>query len=76
MKKLSELRVGEKGFLSSIEDEFLEQHLLEMGVTPGQVIEVDRISPLSDPIAIVVANLLISIRLSDAKNIIISFDSK
>ena len=76
MKKLSELRVGDKGFLSSIKDESLEQHLLEMGVTPGQIIEVDRISPLLDPIAIVVSNLLISIRLSDAKNIIISFDSK
>ena len=72
MKKLSELKVGDKGFVSSIQDEFLEQQLLEMGVTPGQMIEVERISPFSDPIAVVVSNLLLSVRLKDANNIIIS----
>ena len=46
-----------------------------MGVTPGKEIEVERISPLLDPIAVVVANLLLSIRLSDAKKIIINFDN-
>ena len=72
MKKLSELKVGDKGFVSSIQDEFLEQQFLEMGVTPGQMIEVERISPFSDPIAVVVSNLLLSVRLKDANNIIIS----
>ena len=71
MKRLSELQVGEKAFVESIQDEFLEQQLLEMGVTPGQLIEVERKSPFSDPIAVVVSNLLISIRLSDADNIIV-----
>lgn len=71
MKRLSEFKVGEKGFVESITDEFLEQQLLEMGVTPGQMIEVERISPFSDPIAVVVSNLLLSIRLSDANNIIV-----
>ena len=71
MKKLSELKVGDKGFVLSIQDESLEQQFLEMGVTPGQLIEVERKSPFSDPIAVVVSNLLISIRLSDADNIII-----
>ena len=75
MKPLSELKVGEKGFVLSIQDDFLEQQLLEMGVTPGKEIEVERISPLFDPIAVVVANLLLSIRLSDAKKIIINFDN-
>ena len=71
MKRLSELLVGEKAFVKSIQDEFLEQQLLEMGVTPGQLIEVERKSPFSDPIAVVVSNLLISIRLSDADNIVV-----
>ena len=71
MKKLSDFKVGEKGFVESITDEFLEQQLLEMGVTPGQMIQVERISPFSDPIAVVVSNLLLSIRLSDANNIIV-----
>jgi len=71
MKRLSELQVGEKAFVESIQDEFVEQQLLEMGVTPGQLIELERKSPFSDPIAVVVSNLLISIRLSDANNIIV-----
>ena len=71
MIRLSELQVGEKAFVESIQDEFLEQQLLEMGVTPVQLIEVERKSPFSDPIAVVVSNLLISIRLSDADNIIV-----
>jgi Fe2+ transport system protein FeoA len=76
MKKLSDLNVGEKGLLSSVQDEILEQQLLEMGVTPGQLIEVERKSPFSDPIAIVVSHLLLSIRLSDANNIIISIENE
>ena len=71
MKRLSELQLGEKAFVEYIQDEFVEQQLLEMGVTPGQLIELERKSPFSDPIAVVVSNLLISIRLSDADNIIV-----
>ena len=71
MKRLSELQVEEKAFVESIQDEFVEQQLLEMGVTPGQLIQLERKSPFSDPIAVVVSNLLISIRLSDADNIIV-----
>ena len=72
MKKLSELKVGDKGFVVDIEDEILEQQLLEMGITPGQMIEIERMSPFLDPIAVVVSSLLLSIRLSDARKIIIN----
>ena len=75
MKRLSELQVGEKAFVESIQDEFVEQQLLEMGVTPGQLIELERKSPFSDPIAVVVSNLLVSIRLSDADNIIVKIQN-
>ena len=76
MIKLSELQLGEKAFVQSIQDEFLEQQLLEMGVTPGQLIELERKSPFSDPLAVVVSNLLISIRLSDADNIIVKIHNE
>ena len=71
MKRLSELQVGEKGILHEVEDSILEQQLLEMGVTPGQLIEVERKSPFSDPIAIAVSHLLLSVRYSDAQYIIL-----
>ena len=72
MRKLSELKVGERGFVKQINDENLEQKLFEMGVTPGQLIEVERKAPFSDPIAIVVSNFLLSVRLIDAEQIFIS----
>jgi len=71
MKRLSELQVGEKGILYEVEDSIVEQQLLEMGVTPGQLIEVERKSPFSDPIAIIVSHLLLSVRYSDAQYIIL-----
>ena len=68
---MSELQVGEKGILYEVEDSIVEQQLLEMGVTPGQLIEVERKSPFSDPIAIIVSHLLLSVRYSDAQYIIL-----
>jgi ferrous iron transport protein A len=72
MKKLSDLNVGDKGVLLEVTDDHLQQQLLEMGVTPGQTIEVERKSPFSDPIAVVVSHLLLSIRISDANYIILT----
>ena len=72
MQKLSELMVGQRGFVKQINDEHLEQKLFEMGVTPGQLVEIERKAPFSDPIAIVVSNFLLSIRLVDAERILIS----
>lgn len=72
MKRLSELKVGDKGFVVDIKDKILEQQLLEMGITPGQMIEIERASPFLDPIAVAVSSLLLSVRLSDARNIIIN----
>lgn len=72
MRKLSQLSLGERAFVHSIEDEELEQKLFEMGFTPGQMVEIERKSPLSDPIAVLASNLLLSIRLVDANKIIVS----
>lgn len=76
MKPLSDLKIGDSGFVSSIENQDLEQQLFQMGLTPGQMIIVERISPLSDPIAISFAHSLMSIRLCDAKDILINTDDK
>jgi len=45
---------------------------LEMGCTPGEVIEIDRIAPLGDPIAVLVSGYLLSLRKADAATIMVS----
>ncbi len=46
--------------------------LLEMGCTPGEVVKLDRIAPLGDPIAISVAGYLLSLRKAEASTVLVS----
>jgi len=45
--------------------------LIEMGCLPGEVVEVERIAPLGDPIAIRVAGYQLCLRKTEASVIII-----
>lgn len=69
--KLSELKKGDKAEVVSVTNSDLGMRLMEMGVMPGEIITVDLVAPLGDPIAISVSNYHLSIRKSDAENIIV-----
>lgn len=71
MKPLSNLKKGEKGIINKIADGFLSLKLMEMGCIPGENVRVDAISPFGDPIAIKVSDYTLSLRLADAKNILV-----
>ncbi len=43
--------------------------LLQMGITPGTVIEVLRLAPLADPVEIAVRGAKLALRRKEAKNI-------
>ena len=47
----------------------LRKRLLEMGVTPGVLIAVERVAPLGDPIAVEVRGYRLSMRKAEAANI-------
>lgn len=66
MKKLSDLSVGQKGVISAIHDEELILKLMEMGFLPGEVVIVEQIAPLGDPISVMVAGYQVSLRISEA----------
>jgi ferrous iron transport protein A len=68
---LSELRRGDKAIIDSFTDTDASLTLLEMGCIPGEKIEVMRIAPLGDPIAIFVAGYLLSMRKDEAALIIV-----
>lgn len=70
-KKLSELEVGQKAKIVSLEDEDLVLKLMEMGFLPEEDITVEQIAPLGDPISVMVAGYQVSLRLNEADSIIV-----
>lgn len=68
---LSELRRGDKAIIDSFTDYEASLKLLEMGCIPGEQIEIIRIAPLGDPIAILVAGYLLSMRREEAAVVVV-----
>jgi ferrous iron transport protein A len=71
MKRLSELRSGTSAIIHSFEKNDVFLKLMEMGCVPGEVIKVEKIAPLGDPISIAVAGYRLSLRLDEADNIFV-----
>ena len=67
--RLSEIKVGKSVVIKSFEKDDIFLKLMEMGCVPGEVIIVDQIAPLGDPISILVAGYHLSLRLNEAENI-------
>jgi ferrous iron transport protein A len=72
MKKLSELRVGESGNIDSFLKDDLSIKLMEMGCVPGEMVKVEQIAPLGDPISIWVAGYSLSLRLDEAAGVLVN----
>ncbi|HZI01267.1 MAG TPA: FeoA family protein [Flavisolibacter sp.] len=69
--KLSELRPGERGTIKSFRSSDLELKLMEMGCIPGEVIVIEQVAPLGDPISVRVAGYTLSLRINEANEIIV-----
>ena len=72
MRKLSELKIGESGVIHSFENDDIFLKLMEMGCIPGELITVEQIAPLGDPISISVAGYQLSLRINEADSIFIA----
>lgn len=69
--KLSDLKPGQSGIIKEFTDLTLSVKLMEMGCLPGELVRLERISPLGDPIAIKVSGYQLSLRKEEASNIIL-----
>ncbi|QQL49778.1 FeoA family protein [Mucilaginibacter ginkgonis] len=69
--KLSQLGIGKKGVVKEFTDLEMSVKLMEMGCLPGEEIQVQRIAPLGDPIAITVAGYQLSLRKREASTIVL-----
>ncbi|ADD08244.1 ferrous iron transport protein A [Candidatus Aciduliprofundum boonei] len=66
--KLSELRPGETGVVTKVTGTgAIHRRLLAMGILPGTVIRVARLSPFGDPIEYEIRGVFISLRRSEAE---------
>ena len=71
MKRLSEMKIGTSAVIVSFENNDIFLKLMEMGCVPGEIVKVDQIAPLGDPIAIRVSGYNLSLRLDEAENIFV-----
>ncbi len=71
MKRLSEVKLGTSAVIISFEQNDVFLKLMEMGCIPGEIVKVEQVAPLGDPIAITVSGYNLSLRLDEAKNIFV-----
>ncbi len=68
--KLKDLKPGQKGKVMKINARGeTNRRIVEMGVTPGAVVEVERVAPLGDPIDIKVKGYHLSLRKDETEGI-------
>lgn len=68
-KRLSQVRVGKQAVITAFENDDIFLKLMEMGCIPGEIVKIDQIAPLGDPISITVAGYQLSLRLDEAEMI-------
>lgn len=71
--RLSEIKIGRKVIITSFENDDIFLKLMEMGCVPGETVTVEKIAPLKDPISIAVAGYTLSLRLDEARHILVEY---
>jgi ferrous iron transport protein A len=72
--KLSDLKKGQSAEIISFERDDLKLRFYEMGCLPGEVVTLELIAPLGDPIAINIGGYVLSLRKQDARYIKVKVD--
>ncbi len=72
MKTLRDVPVGESAVIARVTGEGpLKRRIMDMGLTKGAGVYVRKVAPLGDPIEITVRGFELSIRKTEAKNVIV-----
>ncbi len=72
MKTLANLKPGQTGVVQSITAEgAVKQHFLDMGITRGVRIQLERRAPFGDPLAVRLRGYSLSLRKDEARKICI-----
>ena len=68
---LNELKIGVEAEIIGCDNDNLRSILYQMGLVPGEIVMVEKYSPLGDPIQIHINNSDLIIRKNEAKHLII-----
>ncbi|MBW2039274.1 MAG: metal-dependent transcriptional regulator [Deltaproteobacteria bacterium] len=71
-KSLMELSPGQKGRIAKVKGtDQIHQRILDMGVVPGAIVEMEYIAPLGDPVEVKLKGYHLSLRKEEASNVYI-----
>ncbi len=72
MVTLSELKPGQKARIVRVNvAREIRRRIVEMGLTPGTLIEVERVAPLGDPVEFLVKGYHLTLRQDETANILV-----
>ena len=63
---LTQLGYGKKAVITKVNGQILSLKLFEMGILPGEVVELENVAPFGDPIAINLSDSKVCLRMQDA----------
>jgi ferrous iron transport protein A len=68
---LSNLKPGQQGTILKLDSGIgpIRRRLMDMGVIPGELIKVEKVAPMGDPIEVTVKGYNLSLRKGEAKGI-------
>jgi len=69
--KLSELKPGQEAVILAFSGEEVSIKLMEMGLVPGETILLEQVAPMGDPISVNVSGYHLSLRKSEADQIVV-----
>ena len=70
MRKLSDLKIGEKAVVTVVNGEgAVRRRLFDMGITPGAEVYLRKKAPLGDPLEIALRGYELTLRKSEAANV-------
>jgi len=76
VKRLSELREGEKGIIQKITgNSRFQRRLREMGFIKGTEVSVEKFAPLTDPIELIIMGYHLSLRREEAGKVILEYEA-
>jgi ferrous iron transport protein A len=63
---LTQLGYGKKAVITKVNGQVLALKLFEMGILPGEEVELENVAPFGDPIAINLSESKVCLRMQDA----------
>jgi Fe2+ transport system protein FeoA len=69
---MSEMKAGERGLINKVGGSGqIRRRLLDMGIIPQTIVEIERIAPLGDPIWIRLKGYQLSLRKHEADSVLV-----